>query len=63
APKNSKGNGDKSKTPQEMGKPCAKCSKPTVKRGPFKGKNGKQNYFFGCSGFGKGCDAPPIWIN
>ncbi|MFY9224121.1 MAG: DNA topoisomerase 3 [Blastocatellia bacterium] len=60
APKNNNVNGDK---PQEMGEPCTKCSKPTVKRGPYKGRNGKQSYFFGCTGYGKGCDAPAIWIN
>jgi DNA topoisomerase III len=60
APKNNNGNGDKS---QEMGEPCTKCNRPTVKRGPYKGRNGKQSYFFGCTGYGKGCDAPAIWIN
>ncbi|MFY9221390.1 MAG: hypothetical protein WAQ98_01905, partial [Blastocatellia bacterium] len=60
APKNNNGNGDKA---QEMGEPCTKCSKPTVKRGPYKGRNGKQSYFWGCTGYGKGCDAPAIWIN
>jgi len=63
APKNNNSNGDKPKPPQETGKPCVKCGKLTVKRGPFKGKNGKQSYFFGCTSYGKGCDAPPIWIN
>jgi len=60
APKNNNGNGDKA---QEMGEPCTKCNRPTVKRGPYKGRNGKQSYFFGCTGYGKGCDAPAIWIN
>jgi len=59
-PKTDNSNG---KAKAEMGPPCNKCGKPTVKKGPFKSKKGKTSYFFGCVDYKKGCDAEANWIN
>lgn len=48
----------------ETGPPCKTCGAPTIKRGPFKTKNG-DSYFWGCSKWkpnNAGCNAQPNWI-
>ena len=58
-----KSDSDNAKAKEEMGAPCQKCGKATVKKGPFKSKKGKQSYFWACTGYKTGCDAQPNWIN
>ena len=49
---------------RESGSPCKTCGATTVKRGPFKTKNG-DSYFWGCSKWkpnNAGCNAPTVWV-